>query len=101
VNLVEGNVIVGTQDAGIQLSSGAIIRNNIVVGAAGYGIFLANNQNQQSGVFHDVQIVHNTVYNSGAADLYLRVRSHTTGLLIDSVATIDKTHTFLNFWSSR
>ncbi|ELR22027.1 uncharacterized protein ACA1_157590 [Acanthamoeba castellanii str. Neff] len=75
VNLVEGNVIVGTQDAGIQLSSGAIIRNNIVVGAAGYGIFLANNQNQQSGVFHDVQIVHNTVYNSGAADLYLRALS--------------------------
>jgi hypothetical protein len=74
VNLVEGNVVMGTGDAGIQLSSGAIIRNNIITGAANYGIFVADNQNQNAGVFHDIQIVHNTVYNSASADLYLKVR---------------------------
>jgi hypothetical protein len=73
-NLVEGNVVVGTEDAGIQLSSGAIIRNNIIVGAANYGIFVADNQNQNAGVFHDVHIIHNTVYNSASADLYTKVQ---------------------------
>jgi hypothetical protein len=75
VNLVEGNVVINTQDNGIQFSSGVVVRNNIVVGAGYYGIFLSNNQNQQSGVYSNVQIVHNTVYNSGSSDLYLPVRA--------------------------
>jgi hypothetical protein len=74
--VVEGNVVINTEDNGIQLSSGAIVRNNIVVNAQSYGIYVANNQNQQAGVYHDVQIVHNTVYSSGSADLYLPVLSN-------------------------
>jgi hypothetical protein len=66
---VEGNVILITKDNGIQLSSGAIVRNNIVIGAASYGIYVSNNQLQTDGVYHDIQIAHNTVYQSGAADL--------------------------------
>jgi hypothetical protein len=86
VNLVEGNVVINTQDNGIQFSSGVVVRNNIVVGAGYYGIFLSNNQNQQSGVYSNVQIVHNTVYNSGSSDLYLPVRAGPSIVIIPSPA---------------
>jgi hypothetical protein len=90
--LVEGNVIVNSGDNGIQVSSGALIRNNIIVGAAGYGIFLANNQNQQSGVYSNVQIVHNTIYNSGYVDLYLPVHASSSPVRHVSSCNSNRTH---------
>lgn len=75
-NVVQGNVIIGTNDNGIQVSSGAIIRNNIVVNSAYYGIFVSSNQLQTSGGYHDVKVEHNTVYGSGSVDLYLPVHTH-------------------------
>lgn len=61
-----------TGDNGIQMSAGAVLRNNIVVGASGGGIYVAANQLQNN--FHDIQILQNTVYNSGSVDLYFPVR---------------------------
>jgi hypothetical protein len=71
---VEGNVVMTTDDNGIQVSSGVLVQNNIVIGAKAAGIAVSNNQLQTTGVYHDVKIIHNTVYSSGSADLYLPVR---------------------------
>lgn len=61
-NIVERNVIWGTMDNGIQLCGQAIVRNNIVFGAAAGGI-----QSQASQGFDptDAEVVHNTVFSSG------------------------------------
>lgn len=70
-NLIEGNLVWSTKDAGIQLTSGAVIRNNIVISATDAGIYVSANQLEND--YHDLQIVHNTVYGSLGQDLYLPV----------------------------
>jgi hypothetical protein len=66
-NLVEGNVAIGVKDDhGIQVTAGAVIRNNIVINAAGDGINLSNNANN---VYNNlgtrrVTMEHNTVVNN-------------------------------------
>lgn len=75
-NVVEGNVVMNTlSDNGIQVSSGVRVQNNIVINAHAAGIAVSTNQLQTAGVYHDVKIIHNTVYASGSADLYLPILS--------------------------
>ncbi|MEM1034267.1 MAG: right-handed parallel beta-helix repeat-containing protein [Myxococcota bacterium] len=63
-NVVEGNVMWGCGDHGIQAAADAVIRNNIILGAAQDGL---RSQPHQSGVPGDLVIVHNTILNSGNA----------------------------------
>jgi len=63
-NLVEGNFVWGTIDNGIQVVGQIVVRNNIVVDAGVYGIHSKPSQGFEP---HDLEIVHNTVYNAGAA----------------------------------
>ncbi|HSD88844.1 MAG TPA: right-handed parallel beta-helix repeat-containing protein [Kofleriaceae bacterium] len=59
---IERNLVYGTtQDNGIQIEGQVIVRNNIVIGAAAYGIY--SNQGQLPP--DDAEIVHNTVIGLG------------------------------------
>ena len=59
-NVIERNVLWGCGDHGIQSAADAIIRNNIILGAAGDGI---RSQPHQSGAPSGLEIVHNTILN--------------------------------------
>ena len=69
VNLVEGNLIINTRtDSGIQVSAGAIIRNNVIVGSAGDGVSISNNPDNiyNNQGTRNIKLHHNTlVSNSG------------------------------------
>jgi hypothetical protein len=65
-NVVERNLIWGTEDNGIQLVGQAIVRNNLVIGAGASGI--ASKPSQGFRPSHAV-IVHNTVLGAGDACL--------------------------------
>jgi MYXO-CTERM domain-containing protein len=63
-NVVERNLVWTTQDNGIQIVGQIVVRNNIVIGAAGNGIQSKASQ----GFSPDGAIVeHNTVWGAGAA----------------------------------
>ncbi|KAL9650918.1 hypothetical protein ABK040_015021 [Willaertia magna] len=64
-NIVEGNIIWNTNENGLQVTGGAVIRNNIVMNARLSGIAVQVNQ----GKIRDLSIVHNTVVNAGFACL--------------------------------
>jgi hypothetical protein len=67
-NLIERNVVWHSGDNGIQVDSDAIVRNNIVLGAAGAG-FAAN---VQQGVSPgNLDIVNNTIINAGGDAIHL------------------------------
>lgn len=73
LNIVEGNVVINTpSDSGIQVSAGAIIRNNIVIGSRDSGIFIANNNNNiYNGLgTRRLTIAHNTLYKNGQYGIY-------------------------------
>lgn len=57
-NIIEGNVMWGCGDHAIQVAADAVIRNNIILGAAVDGI---RNQPHQAGVPSNLVVVHNTV----------------------------------------
>lgn len=57
-NIIERNVMWGCGDHGIQSAADAIIRNNIILGAAADGI---RNQPHQSGEPANLVITHNTI----------------------------------------
>jgi hypothetical protein len=57
-NIIERNLIWGFGDHAIQSAADAVIRNNIILGAAQDGI---RNQPHQSGVPSNLEITHNTV----------------------------------------
>jgi MYXO-CTERM domain-containing protein len=57
-NVIEGNVMWGCGDHGIQSAADAVIRNNVILGAAADGIAL---QPHQSGAPAELVVVHNTV----------------------------------------
>lgn len=64
-NVLERNVLWGCGDHGIQSAANAVIRNNIILGAAADGI---RNQPHQAGSPANLEIVHNTILapqNSG------------------------------------
>ncbi|AWV89983.1 right-handed parallel beta-helix repeat-containing protein [Bradymonas sediminis] len=63
-NIIEGNVMWACGDNGIQTSQDAIIRNNIILGAAASGIAL---QPHQAGAPANLEVIHNTVVNTGDA----------------------------------
>jgi hypothetical protein len=71
-NLIEGNVALNVQsDNGIQVTAGAIVRNNIVIGFASYGIGVLNNQAMPNSSPRNLVIEHNTVYNTKGTCLVL------------------------------
>lgn len=59
VNLVEGNVLWGCGDSGIQAAADAVIRNNIIIESPGSNGF--NSQPHQAAVPQNLQFVHNTI----------------------------------------
>lgn len=65
-NVIEGNVMWGCGDNGIQSAADAIIRNNIILGAAASGIAM---QPHQSGAPDNLVVVHNTILHSGGGAL--------------------------------
>jgi hypothetical protein len=62
VNLLERNAVWNCGDQGIQAEADAIIRNNLILGAANDGI---HDQLQQQQSVKDLTIVHNTIINAG------------------------------------
>jgi len=74
VNIIEGNIILNTiQDAGIQATAGAIIRNNIVLNAGNDGISIIPNSVKPNSNVRNIKILHNTVI--GAQGFPLRLNS--------------------------
>jgi hypothetical protein len=78
-NLISGNVAIksGTNDVGIQATSGAVITNNIVINSNYSGIAIIPNQVQPGKNIRDITIKDNTVYLS-LSDACLRLNSPTT-----------------------
>ena len=65
-NVVERNLVWGSQDNGIQIVGQVIVRNNIIVNAAINGIHSKPSQGFEA---HDAVLVHNTILGSGNAAL--------------------------------
>lgn len=61
-NVIERNLLWNCGDHGIQSAADAVIRNNVILGAAQSGIAL---QPHQSGAPSNLIVVHNTVLNDG------------------------------------
>lgn len=78
-NLVERNFVWGTNDNGIQVVGQVVVRNNIVIDAGANGI---HSKASQGFYPHDVVIVHNTVFNAGAACMKTNDWSGQSGQLI-------------------
>ncbi|MCC7387099.1 MAG: right-handed parallel beta-helix repeat-containing protein [Deltaproteobacteria bacterium] len=68
-NIIERNVMWGCGDHGIQSAADAIIRNNIILGAAGDGIAM---QPHQAGTPSNLVVVHNTILNATSDAISLR-----------------------------
>lgn len=66
-NVIRGNLIVRSRNEGINASAGAIIENNIVVDAAGIGIFLQPRSYGGATYYGSLQVRNNTVIQSGTA----------------------------------
>jgi len=83
-NIVDGNLAIqaGTEDIGIQCTSGATITNNVVINAnlAGIGI-IQNSIYPAVGYIRNVTISHNTVYMS-KADACLRLNGVTNNNIL-------------------
>ncbi len=103
VNLVEGNVVLGVQsDNGIQVTAGAIIRNNIIVGwnsgkkqksilvrdpqlptyvlfVGSGGISVISNQPMSGKSPRNVVIEHNTIYDNRAGRQAIYANSVASG----------------------
>ena len=78
-NVVERNLVWGSQDNGIQVVGQVVVRNNIVLGAAGNGIQSKASQGQTP---HDLDLVHNTVVGAGAACLKANDWAAETGQVV-------------------
>ena len=59
-NIIERNVVWGSQDNAIQVGGDVIVRNNIVLGASFYGINVLPHQ-ADNNLSRNVQIAHNTI----------------------------------------
>jgi len=70
INVIQGNVVFPNKDNGIQVTAGARIVNNIIIGAGFYGISLSDND-PSSLPFHELYVLYNTVWNSTDGDLWL------------------------------
>ena len=67
-NIIERNVMWGCGDHAIQSAADAVIRNNIILGAAADGI---RNQPHQNGAPNNLTIVHNTILAPSGSALRL------------------------------
>jgi len=63
-NVVERNLVWGSQDNGIQIVGQIVVRNNVVIGAVGNGIHSKPSQGFDPT---DLSIVNNTIYGAGSA----------------------------------
>jgi len=59
-NTIEGNVLWNVAENTIQIAADAVVRNNIVLGNISF-------QSHQSGRPSNIELIHNTVINSGAS----------------------------------
>jgi MYXO-CTERM domain-containing protein len=66
-NVIRGNLLLRSRSEGINAAAGAIIENNIVVDAAGYGIYLQPRAYGGANYYGSLQVRNNTVIQSGAA----------------------------------
>lgn len=62
-NVIERNLLFNCGDHAIQTAADAIVRNNVILGAAGDGI---RSQPHQAGTPANLVVVHNTVLSAGA-----------------------------------
>ena len=62
--MAEGNIVVNGADNGIQVTAGAIIRNNIVINSGASGIAGAVNQLKSGTSPRNIQLLGNTVIGS-------------------------------------
>ncbi len=63
VNVIERNLCRRSADNGIQVQGEAIVRNNIIIAAAGAGFASTDHQGKTT----NLQVIHNTIVNSGHA----------------------------------
>jgi hypothetical protein len=77
-NLVEGNVMWGCDDAGIQVAADAVIRNNIIFATTGGGL---TSQDHAGVTPRNLQIIHNTIV-SGSPCLRLSSWNNKPGMVL-------------------
>ncbi|MEM6931421.1 MAG: right-handed parallel beta-helix repeat-containing protein, partial [Myxococcota bacterium] len=78
-NIIEGNLIVDSGNVGIQVTSDAIVRNNVVIRSGGDGAGLNGSATNQ-GIANDVQWLHNTVVMTNPAAGCLEARGWNDGI---------------------
>lgn len=66
-NVIRGNLVIRSRNEGINAAAGAIIENNIVVDAAGIGIFLQPRSYDGATYYGSLQVRNNSVIQSGLA----------------------------------
>lgn len=90
-NIVEGNFIYGSKnDAGIQVSAGAIIRNNVIVGNKQGIVVTANSVNLQAGKSNrNIVVVGNTLVNNQGTGIVVPTLSPTAGSKFINNAVIE------------
>lgn len=95
-NIVEGNWIVGSvNDAGIQVSAGAIIRNNVITGNKGGIIVTVNPTNLQAGKLNrNIVITGNTIVNNQGSGM--RIPSLTDSRVANNVIVEDSGNAFVS-----
>lgn len=62
-NIIEGNVVIDSQENGMQIQGDAIVRNNIVINSAAYGL----QSKDHEGTAEHLQIMNNIFVTSGSA----------------------------------
>jgi len=95
-NIIENNICIGTHDYGIQVTAGAIIRNNIIVNAPLGGIAVIANDVQPGKSPRNVQIYENTIIG-GSSCLYISTSDSASvaanNALFDCSATLSGSYT--------
>jgi hypothetical protein len=80
VNLIEGNVAIGVEsDNGIQVTAGAIVRNNVVIGWGPRNAGIAVADNQAKTEPRNVVVMHNTIINTMDSSECLRLTNVASG----------------------
>ncbi|MBN8609939.1 MAG: right-handed parallel beta-helix repeat-containing protein [Deltaproteobacteria bacterium] len=77
-NIIERNLVWGSNDNGIQVTGRAIVRNNVVLGATGSGIAVQANMDTPT----EVQILFNSVLGAGDSCIRASSLDTATGMVI-------------------
>jgi MYXO-CTERM domain-containing protein len=87
-NIVEGNFVINSDDAGIQTVGNAVVRNNVVINAGTYGIF---SKASQGFTPSNLYIASNTVVHHSGTDQTACLRANdwtaeSTGIVVSNNA---------------